>query len=66
MIIKDFTKPEIDYLWEQCNFVDMERPVFEMRCAGVPLERIAEDLNITIDGIKKISRKINKKINKVL
>lgn len=66
MRISEFTMPELNYLRDNCNFVDLEKPVFEMRSAGIPLEIIAEDLNLTIDGIKKISRKINKKISRVI
>lgn len=66
MIIKDFTKPELDYFRKYCNFVGDEIHVFELRSIGVPLERIAEILNLSVDGVKKISRKVNKKIKKVL
>ncbi len=66
MIIADFTEPELDYFRKTCNFVGDERTVFEFRSKGIPLERIAEYSNLSVDGIKKISRKVNKKINKVI
>lgn len=66
MIIKDFTKPELDYFREMCNFVGVEKEVFELRSQGVPLEEIAETVNMSVDGIKKVSRRINKKIIKVI
>ena len=66
MIISDFTKPEIDYLKENCNFVNLEIPLFDMRSQGITLEVIAEELNISIDTARKISQKVNKKIIKVL
>lgn len=66
MIISDFTKPEIDYLKENCNFVNLEIPLFDMRSQGITLEVIAEQLNISIDTARKISQKVNKKIIKVL
>ena len=65
MIIKDFTKPELDFYRERCNFVGFEQALFEMRSQGVPLEIIAENLNLSTDGAKRISRKVNKKIIKV-
>ena len=41
MIISDFTKPELDYFRANCNFVNYEIPIFEMRSEGKPLEEIA-------------------------
>ena len=64
-MIKAFTEPELERFRQECNFVDSEIEVFEKRSKGVPLERIAEDLHITLDGVKKISRKVNTKIRTI-
>ena len=66
MKIADFTQPEIDYLKENCNFVNFEIPLFDMRSKGMTLEVIADKLNISIDYARKISQKVNRKIIKVL
>ena len=66
MIVSDFTKPELDLCRENCNFVGNETMVFELRSRGVPLEEIAEVLNMSVEGIKKVSRKVNIKICKVI
>lgn len=66
MNIKDFTKPELDFFRENCNFVGSEMELFELRSQGVPLEEIAEQLDMSVDGIKKVSKRVNKKIIKVL
>lgn len=66
MIISNFTEPELDRFRKLCNFVGDEVFVFEYRSQGIPLEQIAEILNLSVDGVKKISRKVNKKIIKVL
>lgn len=66
MIISSFTKPELDRFRECCNFVGCERPLFEMRSQGIPLEEIAEALNMSVENAKRISRKVNEKIVRVL
>lgn len=66
MIIHDFTVPELNYFRENCNFVGLEIRVFELRSQGIPLEEIAEILHMSVDGVKKISCKVNRKIIKVL
>lgn len=66
MLISDFTKPELDYFRENCNFTESESYVFEMRSKGWTLDGISEHLHLSVDRIKQISRKVNKKIIKVL
>ena len=66
MIVSRFTEPELEYFRQQCNFVNHEIDVFEMRSKGIPLEQIAEYTGFTIDGIKKVSRQVNAKINRVI
>lgn len=66
MIISDFTAPELEYLRQNCNFVNLERDLFEMRSSGKTLETIADELCISIDCARRISQKVNKKIIKVL
>lgn len=66
MIISDFTVPELEYFRAQCNFVNLEVPVFEGRAKGECIEQIADRLHISADYARQISRKVNKKILKVL
>jgi transcriptional regulator len=66
MVVSKFTVPELDIFRANCNFVGNELRVFELRSQGIPLEEIAETLNMSVEGIKKISRKVNKKITRVL
>lgn len=66
MIISGFTKPELDYFRESCNFVGCEQELFELRSRGVSLEDIAECLDYSYDGINKVSRRVNNKIKAVL
>ena len=66
MKIADFTVPELDYFRENCNFVGDELIVFELRSSGIQLDEIADFLSVSTDTVKKISRKINSKIIKVL
>jgi orotate phosphoribosyltransferase-like protein len=66
MIISDFTAPELEYFRENCNFVNLEKQIFERRAEGISLQQIAENLNISYDYARHLSRKVNKKILKVL
>lgn len=66
MTISNFTKPELDYFRNNCNFVNLECQVFEMRASGNSLEIIAEQLHISSDYVRKLSQRVNKKIIKVI
>ena len=66
MVVSDFTRIELNYLRDNCNFVGTESQVFELRSKGISLEEIAELMNMSVEGIKKISRKVNNKIERVI
>lgn len=66
MTISDFTQIELDYFRDKCNFVNLEKDVFELSASGYTLEYIAEKLNISVDYVRKLSQKVNRKIIKVL
>lgn len=66
MTISDFTTPELEYFREKCNFVNLEIKVFEGRAKGMTLEQIAEDINISYDYARQLSRRVNKKILNVV
>ena len=66
MIVSSFTVPELNYFRDNCNFVGNETYVFELRSRGIPLEEIAEILNMSSEGIRKVSQKVNNKIKRVL
>jgi len=65
MVISEFTKPELDYFRDNCNFVGDEVYLFEARSKGISLEQIAEDLNMAPSSARALSCKVNKKINKI-
>lgn len=66
MNIADFTVPEIEYFKNNCNFVGLEKDLFEMRVNGNTLDEIAEALNISRDWAGKLNQKVNRKIIRVL
>lgn len=54
MTISEFTKPELDYFRQNCNFVNLEIKLFEERAKGISLEQIAEDLHISYDYARQL------------
>lgn len=64
MIISEFTYSEADYLQAVCNFTPDENELFELRLQGLTLDDCAERMHRSLDSVKQISRKVNKKIRK--
>jgi DNA-directed RNA polymerase specialized sigma24 family protein len=55
---------EADYLQAVCNFTKDENTLFELRLQDIPLEECAERMNRSVDSVKQLSRRVNKKIRK--
>ena len=66
MIISDFTRPEIDYFLNTCNFTDVEQEFFMLRTKGITLDEISEIMNVSRRTCDTYSKKIKRKIIKVL
>lgn len=64
MVICDFTQTEINYFIEKCNFTDSETSLFLLRSKNIPLVQCSIRMNMSLDGVKKLSRKVNRKIIK--
>ncbi|MDE6434768.1 MAG: hypothetical protein K2L07_11150 [Lachnospiraceae bacterium] len=65
MKVCSFTKREIEYCLEECNFTDQEETLFRLRCRDVPLERCAEEMSVSVATVKRISRRMKDKILRV-
>lgn len=57
---------EADYLQAVCNFTKEENTLFELRLQDIPLEECAERMNMSLPNVKRISQRVNKKIEKEL
>lgn len=66
MKICDFTRREVEYFRQECNFTNDEMTLFDMRAENIPLEECAERMNLSVSAIKQKSQKINSKIQRVL
>lgn len=64
MQIRDLTRSEADYLQMVCNFTKDENTLFELRLQDCSIEECAERMNISVPTVKRISQRVNKKIEK--
>ena len=66
MKIYSFTRPELDYFELECNFTSDELILFRLRAKAMPLEDCAEEMNVSVSTVKRLSRRVNDKIERVV
>lgn len=66
MKIYSFTRPELDYFELECNFTSDELKLFRLRVKAMPLEDCAEEMNVSVSTVKRLSRRVNDKIERVV
>lgn len=64
--ICSFVEWELNKFRKECNFTDEELDFFNFRAKDIPIERIAEHMNISVGKANKLSRNVKTKIIKVL
>jgi len=66
MRINDFVEWELEKFRNECNFDKEQLEFFNYRAKNIPIEQIAEKMNISVGKANKLSRKVKDKIIKVL
>ena len=64
--ISDFVEWELGTLREDCNFTNDEMDFFNLRAKDNTIEEIAESMNISVSKANRLSKKVSRKIQKVL
>ena len=64
--IHDFVEWELEKLRKECNFTDEELDFFNFRSKNVPIETVAEYMNVSVGKANKLSRKVKGKIIRVV
>ena len=65
MKICDFTRREVEYLRQECNFTKEQVTLFDLRVKDIPLEECAERMNVSVSTVKRLNKRIKTKIDKL-
>lgn len=66
MKLTEFTRPEVEYLRQECNFTDEERAVFDMRISARSIVEIGLTLHMSESTVYRKLNCIKRKILRVL
>ena len=65
MKICDFTRREVEYFRQECNFTKEQVTLFDLRVKNIPLEECAERMNVSVSTVKRLNKRIKTKIDKL-
>ncbi len=65
MLLRDYTKPELDRLVANCNFTDTELQYFLLKSKDKSIVQISFEMNISEQQVSKLARRVKNKINRV-
>ena len=66
MLMRNFTKPEIDYFVEMCNFTDDELQYFILKTKDKSNVSISLHMNVSEPQVSRLAKRVKTKILKVL
>lgn len=66
MKLTEFTRPEVEYLRQECNFTDEERAVFDMRASARSIVEIGLTLHMSESTVHRRLNSIKCKMLRVL
>ena len=65
MKICEFTRREVEYFRQECNFTKEQVTLFDLRVKDIPLEECAERMNVSVSTVKRLNKRIKTKIDKL-
>ena len=66
MKIPSFTRHELEFFRDECNFTDIERACFDLKAKDYSNIQLAMKLNVSESTISATMRRVRTKITKVL
>lgn len=66
VIFHEFTKPEIDYFIDNCNFTQDELKYLLLRCKGKSNVEIALEISVSEAQVSKLAKRVKNKIKRIV
>ena len=65
MLLRDYTKPELEYFVEQCNFTDSELEYFNLKARDYSIIKISMEMNVSPRQVSNLADRVKRKINRI-
>lgn len=65
MLLRDYTKPELEYFIEQCNFTDSELEYFILKSKDYSIVKISMEMNVSPRQVSNLAERVKRKIKRI-
>lgn len=65
MLLRDYTKPELEHFIEDCNFTESEMKYFILKSKDYSNINISIEMNVSEQTVCKLARRVKNKIKRV-
>ena len=65
MLIRDYTKPELEHFIEYCNFTDSEMQYFLLKSRDYSNIRISVEMNVSEPQVSILAKRVKSKIQRI-
>ncbi len=65
MLIRDYTKPELEHFIEYCNFTESEMQYFLLKSRDYSNIRISVEMNVSEPQVSILAKRVKSKIQRI-
>ena len=65
MLLRDYTKPELDRFVESCTFTDSEMTYFLLKSKDKSIIQISDEMNISVRQVSVLAKRVKTKISRM-
>ena len=65
MLLRDYTKPELERFVCECNFTDSELQYFRLKSKDKSIVQISYEMNISERQVSKLAKRVKSKMARV-
>lgn len=65
MLLRDYTKPELDRFVESCNFTENEMKYFLLKSKDKSIIQISDEMNISERQVSVLAKRVKTKISRM-
>ena len=65
MLLRDYTKPELNRFIDNCNFTDSELKYFLLKSKDKSIVQISFEMNISEQAVSRLAKRVKAKMNRI-
>ncbi len=65
MLLRDYTKPELNRFIDNCNFTDSELQYFLLKSKDKSIVQISFEMNISEQAVSRLAKRVKAKMNRI-